>query len=63
MGGRGDLGKIQGRSIDLVRAQCSGVLEEKGRREGGKEVEVRGARVRTNEGESYGCLVGSDKGD
>ena len=28
MGGRGDLGEIQGRSIDLRSRQCSGVLEE-----------------------------------
>ena len=35
---------------------------KEGRREGGKEVEVGGTRVRTNEGESYGCLVGSDEG-
>ena len=50
---RGDPGKIH-RSVGVW---CSGVLEEKGRREGGRGQRDEGER------ESYGCLMGSNKGD
>ena len=48
IGGRGDPGEIQGRSIDLWEY---GVQEYQRRREGGKEVEVGGMRARRVLGE------------